>query len=76
MGISSNRIIMNIEQLTESPAYQAWVHSQEEPEEKLFVGKPPAPKDLPGWMTRGADYGEPIPGPVMDDEYLKRVGII
>jgi hypothetical protein len=69
---------MNIHNIEESPAYQAWLYSQYEPDDNLFIGKPPAPKDLPGWMTRG-----PYHVPEDDwqekerrgDEFLKLKGI-
>ncbi len=67
-----------INDITESPAYNNWLHSQCEPEERLFVGRTPPKKELPGWMLRCADMENvfPIEKPVMDDEYLKKHGII
>lgn len=59
-----------------STAEQAWLYSQYEPEEKLFVGRKP-PREPKPWMMK------PEPPPERDeqeieereDEYLKKYGI-
>lgn len=67
-----------INDITESPSYNNWLHSQYEPEEKLFVGRTPPKKEIPTWMLKGADreHMTEIEREEKNDEYLKRHGII
>lgn len=67
---------MNLEQLAESNAYQAWIYSQLEPDDMLFVGRKP-PHETKTWMLRGVDRPEPTEQEIekMEDEYLKKFGL-
>jgi len=67
-----------INDITESTAYNNWLHSQYEPEEHLFIGRTPPKKELPGWMTRGPFKETPEDWEEKErrgDEYLRKWGI-
>ena len=63
--------------ITESTAYQAWIYSQLEPEEKLFVGRRPK-KETPTWMLRGPSRDTLSEKEVQDkeDQFLRDHGIL
>lgn len=56
---------------------QAWIHSQLEPEEKLFVGRTP-PREPKPWMMKPDPRPERTEKELeqMQDEHLRKHGVL